>query len=811
MLQRLCASFISCVVFSTAAFAQPVQVETVTRALSGGTARGFFATVDLTDRRVELVVTAPQPPGSASDSVSTRVDTWRTNNRLALAINANFFGTVSGSNTDIVGLAINDGAITSPARQYLVNPYDPAFILDRNRTARIGNFGPADLTNAWAAVAGVGPSNTDSDPGTLLVTNGVNTGATARVDPANRNPRTAIGINQAGTLMYLCVIDGRQVGWSDGMTNAELATFMIEKGVWRAVNLDGGGSSSFVYLQNNGTVAANRPSDGVFRAVASQLGVRIRDGSQWFPGLTRPVRGAWLRPVSITGFQTTCASLSAAGIQDIFLETLFWGRDAANVGDPNFPSHFGFDFVGQALPIAQRYGVRVHAWLETGYLDYGTTPSPLMQANPGWVVDHRNPSNTSTGDQADQRFVNLGNPAVQAVLSNYINDLTEKYPALEGVQADYNFFPLAGTSAAPWSFDSWARTAYQAQYGSDPINLVNVAATSFPTNWLTFNRQNVTNSLVAFKQAVNTASTSPLYSATCFADWNGGTHTSKMIDLPRWTGANAADVYIPMSYFGSVGAIEGDLDTAKTNLPNRRIIAGLANLTTSARPSVAQQLTAIRGRNLEEFSWFDAPTMVASPTMRSDALNFVRTQVTQLKADVANAAGVYGSDGYIDTKDLDLFDSIFTGTPIARTAGNARLDFNGDYTIDGRDRFFLMNEFVRFKLGEDGVVNQRDLFVLTNAFNAGPAPASGIEQVYDLDGDGDVDAADQTLFFTFVTVPFAPNFDVNNDGRVDINDLYAQRVSPTDVNRDGVTNTNDTKALTNELRKDEMTSLLDQR
>ena len=47
-------------------------------------------------------------------------------------------------------------------------------------------------------------------PGTMLVLDGANTGATARVQPAVRNPRTAVGVNAAGTTLYLCDIDGRQ-------------------------------------------------------------------------------------------------------------------------------------------------------------------------------------------------------------------------------------------------------------------------------------------------------------------------------------------------------------------------------------------------------------------------------------------------------------------------------------------------------------------------------------------------------------------------------------------------------------------------
>ncbi len=81
-----------------------------------------------------------------------------------------------------------------------------------------------------------------------------------------RNPRTAICFNDA-TIDFL-VVDGRQPGWSVGMTIDELARFC--KGTlgdtW-GINQDGGGSST---MWVNGSVV-NRPSDGQERAVGNGL------------------------------------------------------------------------------------------------------------------------------------------------------------------------------------------------------------------------------------------------------------------------------------------------------------------------------------------------------------------------------------------------------------------------------------------------------------------------------------------------------------------------------------------------------------
>ena len=82
----------------------------------------------------------------------------------------------------------------------------------------------------------------------------------------DRNPRTAVGVTGDGRLL-LVVVDGRQSGYSAGMTLEELAGVMVRLGARTAVNLDGGGSSTMVV---NGVVA-NRPSDRPERKVSSAL------------------------------------------------------------------------------------------------------------------------------------------------------------------------------------------------------------------------------------------------------------------------------------------------------------------------------------------------------------------------------------------------------------------------------------------------------------------------------------------------------------------------------------------------------------
>lgn len=84
-----------------------------------------------------------------------------------------------------------------------------------------------------------------------------------------RHPRTAIGWTPDQRLL-LVVVDGRQPGYSDGMSLAELAWLFTRLGASHALNLDGGGSTAMVI---NGA-PVNRPADRQGeRAVGNALAV----------------------------------------------------------------------------------------------------------------------------------------------------------------------------------------------------------------------------------------------------------------------------------------------------------------------------------------------------------------------------------------------------------------------------------------------------------------------------------------------------------------------------------------------------------
>ena len=152
--------------------------------------------------------------------------------------NRNWF---EGQPVDIDGLAISEGKIRS------------------NTQPRESSIW---LNNEGQLILGGKPENEDVQEamnGFQLITKEGN----IIVSPDNSiHPRTAIGANKNGTLIWLVVVDGRQKGYSEGMNLFELASLMVDLGCWNATNMDGGGSSIMGMIEADGKIKLmNSPSD----------------------------------------------------------------------------------------------------------------------------------------------------------------------------------------------------------------------------------------------------------------------------------------------------------------------------------------------------------------------------------------------------------------------------------------------------------------------------------------------------------------------------------------------------------------------
>lgn len=113
------------------------------------------------------------------------------------------------------------------------------------------SFGPAIVEDS-AAVEGIQNIEVDTNVGNHSI--------------QGEQPRTAVGLIDDNHYVFV-VVDGRQQGYSRGVTLPELADIMVGLGATTAYNIDGGGSSTMYF---DGELV-NQPSNGGERGTSDIL------------------------------------------------------------------------------------------------------------------------------------------------------------------------------------------------------------------------------------------------------------------------------------------------------------------------------------------------------------------------------------------------------------------------------------------------------------------------------------------------------------------------------------------------------------
>jgi exopolysaccharide biosynthesis protein len=254
------------------------------------TSVAFIERIDLTAPGVGFTTT---PASGSLETTSQSTSQFLQSTGAQVAINANFFSDVAAtpSPEDLLGLAVSNGTVVAP-QAFGSNDAAASLIITKTNTATISPAGstPIDLSHVFNAVSG-----------NQIVTDGLDTSATtptgAPHDPFGLDPRTAIGLSKDGRFLYLIAIDGRQPGYSVGVTTSDEAALMIDLGIFDGLNLDGGGSTALVQAGAGGSSDLIDSPSGSFGVVerldGNNLGV-------FASALPTPEASTWL--MMLAGF-----------------------------------------------------------------------------------------------------------------------------------------------------------------------------------------------------------------------------------------------------------------------------------------------------------------------------------------------------------------------------------------------------------------------------------------------------------------------------------------------------------------------------
>lgn len=160
----------------------------------------------------------------------------------------------SGDLVSPIGFAASQGVVYSP------NTDDqPVIYFSRTNRARFG----LPIGKVYHAISG-----------NLML---VEQGQSLPTPQSEPQPRTALGLDKNGNRLIILVVDGRQPGYSEGATLAELAEMFVSLGAIQAMNLDGGGSSTLAMEKNGKAFLLNTPINhgipGRQRPVGNHLGI----------------------------------------------------------------------------------------------------------------------------------------------------------------------------------------------------------------------------------------------------------------------------------------------------------------------------------------------------------------------------------------------------------------------------------------------------------------------------------------------------------------------------------------------------------
>lgn len=244
--------------FSLIALLLPAFSNAETRCIHYSDQSPFHITcIDLNCKNLQLIGSEKSDNGS---TVSAFAQKYQTD----VAINTNFYW----KDYTPIGLVVSNGkrwSKYSDVRSRVIFACDKANKCTIEPKNKITPLNPK-----WqVAISGWHWFNAQS--GKFECAEGDKVGCSQRIFH-DKHPRTLLGLNETKNWLYLVVVEGRQLTFG-GVTLDELAQFAQQLGLSKAINLDGGGSSTMVV--GNKRVNSLPILQSEERKVANHFGIKL--------------------------------------------------------------------------------------------------------------------------------------------------------------------------------------------------------------------------------------------------------------------------------------------------------------------------------------------------------------------------------------------------------------------------------------------------------------------------------------------------------------------------------------------------------
>ncbi len=208
----------------------------------------------------------------------------------------------------------------------------------------------------------------------------------------------------------------------------------------------------------------------------------------------------------------------------------------------NFGENPGWDPLQLAIDEAHKYGIELHAWVNTFPAWRGPGEPPVTQplspylAHPEWIVC----DSSGIPQPITEHYTSFspGIPAVHDYIISVVRDILENYD-VDGIHFDYIRYPEGSIAN---------------RYSSDPVSVArfnSVEGNPLKLDWEDWQRDQVTAFMAKTYDAITTAKPWVKVSAAVLGTYksnNWSAYNSVYQDARRWTELGKIDFIVPMIY-----------------------------------------------------------------------------------------------------------------------------------------------------------------------------------------------------------------------------------------------------------------------